>query len=128
MAVKSNRPQRNSTGRITFCARKARPKQTRSSPPSGSLVDEVENLSIHKTYSATAADLTVSNGDSGVVLGDESIEDTAGVDSGVGVSTWIRALTTNGTLCGSGDISIESIPGPGEDDGSGGVLTFSIIL
>ena len=69
----------------------------------------------------------MSNGESGVVLGEESKDDVVGVDSGVGVSTCICAVTAKGSLCGSGDMSIESIPGPGEDDGSGGVLTFSTL-
>lgn len=39
----------------------------------------------------------------------------------------MRVATANGALWGSGDISMESFPGPGEDDGIGGVLTFSIL-
>jgi len=34
-------------------------------------------------------------------------------------------VTEKGTLCGSGDISIESFPGPGDDDGRGGVVVLS---
>ena len=44
--------------------------------------------------------------------------------NGVG-STWV--VTTKGTLWGSGDISIDSFPGPGEDEGSGGVLARSVL-
>ena len=33
-----------------------------------------------------------------------------------------------GALCGSGDVSMESIPGPGEDDGGGGVVTHSATI
>ena len=42
--------------------------------------------------------------------------------SGVG-STWV--VTTKGALWGNGDISIESLLGPGEEEGSGGVLARS---
>lgn len=31
--------------------------------------------------------------------------------------TWYAAL------CGNGDMSMESLPGPGDDDGRGGVVT-----
>lgn len=47
-----------------------------------------------------------------------SIGDISGV-----VSTWV--VTMKGALWGSGDISIESFPGPGEEEGSGGVLARS---
>ena len=47
-----------------------------------------------------------------------------GVGSGVGDCTSI-CTAENGGLCGSGDISIESFPTPGEDDGRGGVIVFS---
>ena len=45
--------------------------------------------------------------------------------SGVG-STWV--VTMKGALWGSGDISIESFPGPGEEEGSGGVLARSVLF
>lgn len=34
--------------------------------------------------------------------------------------------TTKGALCGRGEISIESFPGPGDEDGIGGVVVLSI--
>lgn len=45
-----------------------------------------------------------------------------GVICGV-VPTFV--VTMKGSLCGSGDISIELFPGPGEEDGSGGVVINS---
>ncbi len=48
-----------------------------------------------------------------------SIGDVSGVGS-------TRVVTMKGALCGSGDISIESFPGPGEEEGRGGVLARSI--
>lgn len=53
---------------------------------------------------------------------------SVGVASGVGECTWIWVTTLNGTLCGSGEISIESFPGPGEDEGIGGVVMPSASL
>ena len=50
-------------------------------------------------------------------------ETSSGVVIGVGS---IRVVTTKGALWGSGDISIESLMGPGEEEGSGGVLARSI--
>ena len=60
-------------------------------------------------------------------VGDSCIASSVKVDvtssigdvSGVG-STWV--VTMKGALWGNGDISIESFAGPGEEDGSGGVL------
>lgn len=45
------------------------------------------------------------------------------VNTGVGDGSSIWAK--NGTLWGSGEISIRSFNGPGEDEGSGGVVTHS---
>lgn len=53
----------------------------------------------------------------------DGITSSIGDASGVG-STWV--VTMKGALWGSGDISIESIPGPGEEEGSGGVLARSV--
>jgi hypothetical protein len=44
-------------------------------------------------------------------------------DLGVGDET--STCTKCGCLCGSGEISIRSFIGPGEDDGRGGVVTHS---
>ena len=33
----------------------------------------------------------------------------------------------NGALCGRGDISMESFPGPGEEEGGGGVVAHSTV-
>lgn len=49
----------------------------------------------------------------------DDVTSSIGDASGVG-STCV--VTTKGALWGSGDISIESFPGPGEEEGSGGVL------
>lgn len=46
------------------------------------------------------------------------------VTVGVGDASWIR-VATKGALCGKGDISMESFPGAGEEEGSGGVVTHS---
>lgn len=40
-----------------------------------------------------------------------------------GVVPVVRGM--KGALCGSGDISMGSFPGPGEDDGTGGVVELS---
>lgn len=47
------------------------------------------------------------------------------VDCVSGVGTRVAAVRTKGALCGSGDMSIMSPPNPGEDDGTGGVVTPS---
>jgi len=73
------------------------------------------------TYSAVTVVLTVFSGDSGIKSVQESIG-SVGEVSGVGDRTWIWVTTLNGALCGSGEISIESLPGPGEDEGIGGVV------
>ena len=49
---------------------------------------------------------------------------SSGDVNGVGST---RVVTTKGALWGSGEISIESLPGPGEDEGSGGVLARSVV-
>lgn len=48
-----------------------------------------------------------------------SIGDASGVGS-------IMCVTAKGALWGSGDISIDSFAGPGEEEGSGGVLAPSV--
>jgi hypothetical protein len=53
------------------------------------------------------------------------IEESADATSGVGGWTVNSAVAMKGALCGKGDMSIESFPGPGEDDGRGGVVMFS---
>lgn len=50
------------------------------------------------------------------------MEESSMFSPGVGGSTF----TAYGALWGSGDRSIESFPGPGDDDGSGGVVTCSV--
>ena len=52
------------------------------------------------------------------------VTSSSGVVIGVGS---IRVVTTKGALWGSGDISIESLIGPGEEEGSGGVLARSFV-
>lgn len=44
-----------------------------------------------------------------------------------GVGDCISNCEKNGALCGSGEMSIHSFIGPGEDEGRGGVVTFSIL-
>lgn len=39
----------------------------------------------------------------------------------------MRAAIVDGALWGSGDMSMESFPGPGEEEGIGGVLTHSVL-
>jgi hypothetical protein len=39
----------------------------------------------------------------------------------------MRVVILNGALWGSGDMSMESFPGPGDEDGRGGVVTHSIL-
>ena len=80
---------------------------------------------IDTTYSTGAGGFTATNGDSGIALGDERVDSTIGVGSGVGDWISIRVAARYGALCGRGEISIESFPGPGEDEGSGGVITLS---
>ena len=54
--------------------------------------------------------------------GDDCISTSrSGVEIGVGEWIWICAW--NGCLWGSGEISIRSCIGPGDDDGRGGVVT-----
>ena len=52
------------------------------------------------------------------------VTSSSGVVIGVGST---RVVTTKGALWGSGDISIESLIGPGEEEGSGGVLARSVV-
>ena len=53
----------------------------------------------------------------------DDVTSSIGDVSGVGST---RFVTTKGALWGSGEISIESFPGPGEEEGSGGVLARSV--
>ena len=75
------------------------------------------------THSSVGFGLRPSSGDDGrgeLVSIFISIVDTTGVGES------ISALKLeNGALCGRGDISIESFPGPGDDDGRGGVVVCS---
>lgn len=43
--------------------------------------------------------------------------------SGVGDCNTISTAGLKGILCGRGEISIESLVGAGDDDGTGGVVT-----
>ena len=52
----------------------------------------------------------------------ESIEESAGVRSGVGDCSPISTVGLKGALCGKGEMSIESLVGNGDDDGTGGVV------
>ena len=53
------------------------------------------------------------------------MEESADAISGVGGCTVTSVVAIKGVLWGNGDMSIESFPGPGEDDGRGGVVMFS---
>ncbi len=64
----------------------------------------------------------MSNGEYCIVSIDTGVSSSIGVICGVG-SIWV--VTTKGALWGRGDISIVSFPGPGEDDGIGGVVVPS---
>ena len=64
--------------------------------------------------SVGASCITSSVGDAVTI----SIGDVSGMGSAL-------VVTMNGALWGSGDISIESVIGPGEEEGSGGVLARS---
>ena len=51
------------------------------------------------------------------------------IDGATGVGESISTLKLeNGALCGSGDMSIESLPGPGDEDGRGGVVVCSMTM
>lgn len=91
-----------------------------------------------KTYSGMAVGLEASPAGAdrvvAMVLPDEdeveiSVGETgtgaAGGAGGGGDSTSIRVTTEKGALWGRGEMSIESIPGPGDEDGKGGVVVVS---
>jgi hypothetical protein len=56
---------------------------------------------------------------------DTSIIEVAGDNSAAGESNSMSVFSEKGTLCGNGDISIESTGGAGEDEGRGGVVIIS---
>lgn len=55
------------------------------------------------------------------------VGESIGVHSEVGDRTSSSVVTMYAGLCGSGDISMTSIGGAGEDDGNGGVVITSSI-
>ena len=55
--------------------------------------------------------------------GRESMDESAGVNSGIGDCRLISNEDPKGALCGKGDMSIESMLGPGDEEGTGGVVT-----
>jgi hypothetical protein len=57
------------------------------------------------------------SGDDGIVM--------SSVRVWPGVGDWTSICAKYGCLCGSGEISIRSFIGPGEEDGRGGVVTHS---
>ena len=73
-------------------------------------------------YSIRTSCLTGSAGVSGTTSTEAGASSSIGVIWGVGS---ICVVTTNGALWGRGEISIESLPGPGEEDGMGGVTALS---
>lgn len=44
----------------------------------------------------------------------------------MGESSPMRVAVEKGALCGRGEMSIGSLPGPGEDEGRGGVVMLSV--
>lgn len=53
------------------------------------------------------------------------VDKSAGGCSGVGDCNSISVVTAKGALWGRGDMSIESLAGPGDDEGNGGVVIDS---
>ena len=66
------------------------------------------------------------NWNAGASIGDgsDSIEESDGVSSGVGDCSSISMVRLKAGLCGRGEISIESLVGNGDDEGTGGVVTL----
>ena len=54
--------------------------------------------------------------------GADSIEESAGVRSGVGDCNSISTDGLNAGLCGRGEMSMESLVGPGDEEATGGVV------
>jgi hypothetical protein len=54
-----------------------------------------------------------------------SMADDMFLATGVKLSSSNRDRVEKGALCGRGEISIESKPGPGDDEGNGGVVVVS---
>ena len=80
------------------------------------------------TYSKSADGLDISIGESDTMsIGEEVVGQSTEIVSVEGVWSW-WVVTTNGALWGNGEISIESTPGPGDDEGRGGVVTFPNLL
>ena len=50
------------------------------------------------------------------------MEESAGVRSGVGDCKPISTAVLKAGLCGRGEMSMESLVGPGDDEGTGGVV------
>lgn len=76
-----------------------------------------------KAYSSNGRSDDCISEESEVITGGELMVSSKVVSvSGVGRISLVR---TYGSLCGSGDMSIESLPNAGEEDGTGGVVTPS---
>ena len=69
------------------------------------------------SHSLTGA-LRLTRGDSGITAGEDCIPSSFGVGSGVGDCMFM--VVEYGTLCGNGEMSIESTSWHGEEDSAGG--------
>ena len=90
-------------------------------------MSDLYNISSHSPRIAHSEGTVCLGGSMGESCMISSAKDDATSSSGdvIGVGS-IRVVITKGALWGSGDISIESLPGPGEEEGSGGVLARSV--
>lgn len=122
LAFGASRLQRDRCCRQAFGAGQRRSQQGGSSTPivkvgSAQLVSQTSGL----THSEGAGCFGGSIGESCITSSiEDGVTSSIGDVSGVG-SIWVA--TTKGALWGSGDISI----GPGEEEGSGGVLARSVL-
>lgn len=64
-----------------------------------------------------------SKGGGSIGDGSDITEESAGVRSGVGDCSSISSTGLKRSLCGKGEMSMESLVGPGGDEGTGGVVT-----
>lgn len=90
------------------------------------LLAEVEQMAHGLSYSAEAVGASIGDASRGLGAADVMGE-SIGVPSGDGECTSSSAVMMKAGLCGSGDISITSIDGAGEDDGNGGVVITSSV-
>lgn len=89
------------------------------------LLAELEQMAHGLSYSAAAVGASIGDASRGLGAADVMGE-SIGVPSGDGECTSSSVVMKAG-LCGSGDISMTSIDGAGEDDGNGGVVITSSV-